>query len=121
MSAATREPWFPVSGPREEPSVGVEVRLFGPGDAGSGGREETGVPKQRPGRWRGEARTGEAAPLPDLTGVGLHALRDLDEPMLLAAVDEVLCSPGQFSESWRGEDGGEGGKVPPTPPSSAAK
>lgn len=48
--------------------------------------------------------------LPDLTGVGLRFLREQDDPCLALAVDHVLCSVGDFTESWWGE-GGTGGNV----------
>ena len=47
-------------------------------------------------------------PLPDLGGVDLHELRDMDDPALLAAVDEVLRSPERFAETWWDDSGRRG-------------
>ncbi|OEV09824.1 hypothetical protein [Streptomyces nanshensis] len=49
--------------------------------------------------------------MPDLAGVGLRELRVMDDPELLAAVDEVLRRPGLFAEIWAGE-GEKGGFTP---------
>jgi hypothetical protein len=68
------------------------------------------VPKQ------GSATSGEACPegartpsLPDLAGVDLHRLRVMDDPALLAAVDEVLRRPELFADMWLAGEGGQGG------------
>ncbi|MEE1938812.1 hypothetical protein V1L54_05190 [Streptomyces sp. TRM 70361] len=39
-------------------------------------------------------------PLPDLSGIGPHGLPDLDDSLLAAAVDHVLCHPSELAESW---------------------
>jgi hypothetical protein len=49
--------------------------------------------------------------LPDLAGVDLHQLRVMDDPELLAAVEEVLRRPELFAEIWAGDGGGQGGLV----------
>lgn len=46
-------------------------------------------------------------PLPDLTGVDLPALRDRDDPALLAAVDSVLRHPLDLAVTWGSDDGGD--------------
>ncbi|WP_405794822.1 hypothetical protein [Streptomyces sp. NBC_01506] len=38
--------------------------------------------------------------LPDLTGVDLWTLGDLDDTALMAAVEDVLRCPGSFTDSW---------------------
>ncbi|MCT2591808.1 hypothetical protein LHJ74_18215 [Streptomyces sp. N2-109] len=68
------------------------------------------MPKQVRGPYPEAGRERAGAPyLPDLTGVDLHALRVMDDPVLLAAVDEVLCHPERFAESWEGGETTEGG------------
>ncbi|MET8680432.1 FxSxx-COOH cyclophane-containing RiPP peptide [Streptomyces sp. NPDC004647] len=44
-------------------------------------------------------------PLPDLTGVDLRSLRDLQHPVLSAAVEDVLRHTPQTSDAWA-KDGG---------------
>lgn len=65
---------------------------------------------------QGSRTSGRACPqggrtpsLPDLAGVDLHELRVMDDPALLAAVDEVLRRPELFAEIWAGDGGGQGG------------
>ena len=68
------------------------------------------MPKQGRGT---SAQAGPASvgtpPLPDLTGVDLHVLRTSEDPVLLAAVDEVLRGPERFTETWWGDDTSKGG------------
>jgi FXSXX-COOH protein len=67
------------------------------------------VPKHGRGTSGGAGpQTTRTALLPDLGGVDLHELRGMDDPALLAAVDEVLRSPERFTESWWA-DSGQGG------------
>jgi hypothetical protein len=67
------------------------------------------VPKHGRGTSGGAGpQSTRTAPLPDLGGVDLHELRGMDDPALQAAVDEVLCSPELFAETWK-SDGEEGG------------
>ncbi|RAJ71383.1 hypothetical protein K378_00201 [Streptomyces sp. Amel2xB2] len=46
-------------------------------------------------------------PLPDLSGVDLCVLRIADDPLVSAAVDDVLRCPERFTGTWWGSDGGE--------------
>ncbi|MFD9188240.1 hypothetical protein ACFWCA_08465 [Streptomyces phaeochromogenes] len=46
--------------------------------------------------------------LPDLTDVDLRTLRAMDDPGLIAAVDQVLKSSREFGQVWY--VGGEGGQ-----------
>ncbi|QQM47332.1 hypothetical protein [Streptomyces liliifuscus] len=46
--------------------------------------------------------------LPDLTDVDLRTLRAMDDPGLIAAVDQVLKSSREFGQVWY--VGGEGEK-----------
>ncbi|MEU4208953.1 hypothetical protein AB0F13_02925 [Streptomyces sp. NPDC026206] len=39
-------------------------------------------------------------PLPNLTGMGLRALRGTTEPGLVAAVERALSFPAEFGETW---------------------
>lgn len=54
----------------------------------------------------GTSSTG-SAPLPDLTGVDLRVLRVADDPVVRAAVDDVLRRPERFTGTWWGSDGEE--------------
>jgi hypothetical protein len=54
----------------------------------------------------------ESVPLPDLTGVDLHDLRVADDPVVRAAVDDVLRRPERFTGTWWGADGPESGCAP---------
>lgn len=68
------------------------------------------MPKQVRGTYGGTGGELPGGPyLPDLTGVDLHALRAMDDPGLLAAVDEVLAFPERYAELWWGADGGDAG------------
>jgi FXSXX-COOH protein len=50
--------------------------------------------------------------LPDLTDVDLRTLRAMDDPVLMAAVDQLLRDPREFREVWYvGEDPVGGGDV----------
>ena len=49
-------------------------------------------------------------PLPDLSGVDLQVLRGADDPVVTAAVDEVLRDPGRYTGVWWGNEGGDAGQ-----------
>ncbi|WP_190113406.1 hypothetical protein [Streptomyces cinnamoneus] len=42
----------------------------------------------------------EVPSLPDLTGLGLRALRTAPDPALAAAVERALSFPAEFGETW---------------------
>ncbi|MEV4439405.1 hypothetical protein AB0K09_10340 [Streptomyces sp. NPDC049577] len=48
----------------------------------------------------GPADGAAVPPLPDLTGVGLRALRGMADPDLSAAVESALRHPGEWWEIW---------------------
>ncbi|MEV0936814.1 hypothetical protein [Streptomyces phaeochromogenes] len=52
--------------------------------------------------------TGRTVVLPDLTDVDLRTLRAMNDPGLIAAVDQVLRSSREFGQVWY--VGGEGGQ-----------
>jgi FXSXX-COOH protein len=68
------------------------------------------VPKHGRGTSGGAgADSARTLPLPDLGGVDLHELRGMDDPALLAAVDEVLRGPERFAETWWDDSAPGGG------------
>lgn len=69
------------------------------------------MPKQVRDAYGEAGRDRVGAPyLPDLTGVDLHALRVMDDPGLLAAVEESVRHPERFADSWEGDDTSDSGR-----------
>ncbi|GHC75391.1 hypothetical protein GCM10010507_63370 [Streptomyces cinnamoneus] len=58
------------------------------------------VPEHRNAATAERDGSAEVPSLPDLTGLGLRALRTAPDPALAAAVERALSFPAEFGETW---------------------
>ncbi|GHG56843.1 hypothetical protein GCM10018779_21470 [Streptomyces griseocarneus] len=65
-----------------------------------GGREEKKVPEHENAATVARDDVPRVPPLPDLTGLGLRALREAGDRALAAAVERALSRPAELAETW---------------------
>jgi len=65
------------------------------------------VTEQRKGAVGPGVDAGRMMLLPDLTDVDLRRLRAMDDPVLMAAVDQVLTDSQEFREIWYSDEGNQ--------------